>query len=474
MQDKHRYKSLLKNIGMMTISQFSTKILTFFLVPLYTSILTTDEYGIYDLYNTTVQLVVPVLTLNIMEAVLRFALEQKENEEVLIFGIEISIVGSGIFGILIALNNRFLFLPDLAQFSKILFWMFVSTVFYQTLSNYARGKEDVHAVAVAGVVSSGVMIALNIILLVVVKIGLKGYFMSYILGSIISSLYLSIRIKLWNVKVRKVNKELKAAMLSFSIPMILNSVGWWINNASDRYIVIWFCGMAVNGIYSVGYKIPSILSVFQSIFNQAWVLSSVRAYEDNSDKKFFENTYKIYNALMLFVCSGIILTARVTASILYSKDFYNAWIYVPFLTISILFGAMSGYIGGIFSAVKDTRAYSFTTIIGAVTNIFLNILFVKKLGAIGAALATLISYYLIWQLRMIWVKKYITLEVNIARDYVAYTLLIMQSFILLGIPKGCVAYLLNSAILLILLVLYRLEIRYFLSRLFFKDKKKSN
>lgn len=465
MQDKHRYKSLLKNIGMMTISQFSTKILTFFLVPLYTSILTTDEYGIYDLYNTTVQLVVPILTLNIMEAVLRFALEQKENEEVLIFGIEISIVGSGIFGILIALNNRFLFLPDLAQFSKILFWMFVSTVLYQTLSNYARGLEDIRAVAIAGVISSGVMIVLNIVLLVAVKIGLMGYFISYILGSIISSLYLSIHLRLWRVKVRKVGKKLKDAMVAFSTPMILNSVGWWINNASDRYVVIWFCGLAVNGVYSVGYKIPSILSVFQTIFNQAWVLSSVRAYEDDKSKVFFENTYKIYNALMVFICSGIILTVRITARILYAKNFYDAWIYVPFLTISILFGAMSGYIGGIFSAVKDTRAYSITTTIGALSNILLNIILVRKIGAIGASAATLISYYLIWQLRMIWVKKYMTLKVNVARDYVAYGLLIAQSVVLLMCQGRYVPYVLNIAIFLVLLILYRKEINTFLRRL---------
>ena len=60
------YKYLAKNIGVLTISNFATNLLSFFLVPLYTYILSTEEYGSYDLINTTIGLMVPILTINIM------------------------------------------------------------------------------------------------------------------------------------------------------------------------------------------------------------------------------------------------------------------------------------------------------------------------------------------------------------------------------------------------------------------------
>ena len=71
-----KYKTLFKNVGLLTLSNMATKILTFLLVPLYTSVLTTEEYGIYDLVVTSVNLLVPILTLNIIDAVMRFAMRK--------------------------------------------------------------------------------------------------------------------------------------------------------------------------------------------------------------------------------------------------------------------------------------------------------------------------------------------------------------------------------------------------------------
>ena len=71
-----KYKYLFKNIGILTVSNFASKIMIFLLVPLYTSVLTTAEYGIYDLIVSTVQLLFPMLTLNITDAVMRFSMDK--------------------------------------------------------------------------------------------------------------------------------------------------------------------------------------------------------------------------------------------------------------------------------------------------------------------------------------------------------------------------------------------------------------
>ena len=76
-------------------------------------------------------------------------------------------------------------------------------------------------------------------------------------------------------------------MIAYSAPLVLNAIGWWVNSASDRYVVTWLCGLAVNGIYSVGYKIPSIINVFQTIFNQAWFLSAVKEFDPQDKDGFF-------------------------------------------------------------------------------------------------------------------------------------------------------------------------------------------
>ena len=214
-------------------------------------------------------------------------------------------------------------------------------------------------------------------------------------------------------------------MFIYSAPLVLNSIGWWVNSVSDRYIVTALCGIAASGIYSVGNKIPSILNAFQGIFSQVWVLSSVKEYDPGDAEGFFSQTYSMYNALLVIVCAFIIGFNKIIARYLYMKDFYIAWQYVPYLTIAIIFGALSGFIGGVFSAVKASKVYSIATMCGAVVNLIFNMVLVYAIGPIGAAISTAISYCFVWGVRLICVKKYIVLKIRIIRDAISYLCLIL-------------------------------------------------
>ena len=74
-----RYKYLAKNVGLMTLSQFGTKLLSLFLFPLYTSILSTEDYGSFDLIVTTVNLLILILTFNVGEGIIIFALQRAKK-----------------------------------------------------------------------------------------------------------------------------------------------------------------------------------------------------------------------------------------------------------------------------------------------------------------------------------------------------------------------------------------------------------
>ena len=456
---KTDYKYLFKNIGLLTISQFGTKLLVFFLVPLYTSILTTEEYGIFDLFNTTIALLIPILTLNIMDSVIRFALD-KDSDPACILSMSLQVFFKGIlfFIFLLIINRFFHIIPVINHYIPVLVWMFLVTGLYQIISNFSRGIDDVFAVSVAGVLSSAVSLTLSVLLLVAAKWGLKGYFYANIAGPAAALCYLAIRLKIWNyICFTNVASDLKRQMLSYSIPLIFNSVSWWINGASDRYVITALCGMAANGIYSVGYKIPGILNIFQTIFNQAWALSTVREFDSKDKSGFFTQTYKLYHFGMSIICSLIIVFTRLIAAILYAKDFYQAWAYVPFLTISIVFGALSGHIGGIFTAVKDTKAFSLSTSIGAVVNLLLNFILVSAFGPLGAAIATVFSYFLVWQIRILLVRRHIKMQLSLLHDYLTYIILLLQSILILAFDDSIGLYVILAALTGCIVFLYRKE-----------------
>jgi O-antigen/teichoic acid export membrane protein len=262
---------------------------------------------------------------------------------------------------------------------------------------------------------------------------------------------------------RKYREESKS-MREYSVPMIANSIAWWINNASDRYVVIYFCGLAENGIYSVASKIPSILNVLQSIFSQAWMLSAVKDFDSEDKNDFFSNTYKVYNCIMVIGCSVIIAADKLLAKFLYAKDFYVSWKYVPWLTIAIVFGSLSGYIGGIFSAVKDSKVFAQSTVIGAVSNVLLNMILTPVIGALGAAIATMVCYMVVWMIRYWHLKRYVSLRINIFRDIASYMVLGIQSVVLLIISDYYMLYGIEVSLCVIIIYLYNKEIMQMLNK----------
>lgn len=462
-----KYKYLIKNVGLLTLSSFATKLLSFLLVPLYTSILSTTDYGTYDIFNTTVGVLLPILTLNIQDAVIRFALDKNyKNESIATIGLRYVIRANMIVAAGLVINKILGFSAVANQYAVYFFLMFLTQSLSGVVISYIRGTDRIADLSVSSVLASLVTIGLNIFFLVNLKMGLKGYFLANIIGPVAQSIFLMVRGKMlqtanFHLKYSTEDKE----MLSYSKPLIANALAWWVNNASDRYIVIFFCGLAANGVYSVASKIPSILNVCQSIFNQAWELSAVKDFDPNDESGFFAKTYRTYNCLMTIVCSMIIVFDKILAKILYAQNFYDAWKYVPWLTIAILFGAMSGYIGGFFSAVKNSKVFAVSTVVGAISNIVLNIIFTPVIGPMGAAIATTICYGEVFSIRFFQSRKYIKLKINVVRDVCSYILLIIQAIALCTIENQIFMYGVVIGLFLVVVVCYVADMKLVLSKL---------
>jgi O-antigen/teichoic acid export membrane protein len=396
----NRYKYLFKNTTILTIGQFSSKILSFFLVPLYTSVLSTKEYGSYDLAATSVSLLIPILTLNISDGLMRFAMDKDKNiEDVKSVAIKYELIGclpASIIVLIFYLLNLF---PDYHQYYFYILLFFISSSFYQFGIQLAKGEEKVKEIAIAGVFSTIITVVLNILLLLVLKFGLQGFYVTSIIGQLIPALYLLYITGAFKSFCIIIDKRLQSEMLSYSIPAIMISIGWWANSASDRYFVTWMCGVETNGIYAISYKIPTIITSIQNIVIQAWQISAIKEFQEKNYQKFYGNSFFHLNAVIVGACSVLLLFTKVMARILYAKEFYQAWIYVPFLLISSVFNASAGFLGPILSAKKDTKTMAISSIYGTISNVILNFVLIYLMRAQGAAIATAISSAVIYYFR---------------------------------------------------------------------------
>ncbi|HEU9126441.1 TPA: oligosaccharide flippase family protein, partial [Streptococcus pneumoniae] len=390
-----KYKELAKNTGIFALANFSSKILIFLLVPIYTRVLTTTEYGFYDLVYTTIQLFVPILTLNISEAVMRFLMKDGVSKKS-VFSIAVLdiFIGSIAFALLLLVNNLFSLSDLISQYSIYIFVIFVFYTLNNFLIQFSKGIDKIGVTAISGVISTAVMLAMNVILLVVFDWGLLGFFIANVCGYVIPCIYIVSRLRLWELFEIKIDKKLQWEMVYYALPLVLNILSWWVNNTSDRYIVTAIVGIQASAIISVAYKIPQILSTISAIFIQSWQISAIKIQEDKSDTTFVSNMLLYYNALLLIIASGIILFVKPISNILFGISFYSAWELVPFLIISSLFNAISGCIGAIMGAKMDTHNIAKSALVGMIANIILNIVLTFLMGPQGITISTLIASFL--------------------------------------------------------------------------------
>lgn len=425
-----KYKELAKNTGIFALANFSSKILIFLLVPIYTRVLTTTEYGFYDLVYTTIQLFVPILTLNISEAVMRFLMKDGVSKKS-VFSIAVLdiFIGSIAFALLLLVNNLFSLSDLISQYSIYIFVIFVFYTLNNFLIQFSKGIDKIGVTAISGVISTAVMLAMNVILLVVFDWGLLGFFIANVCGYVIPCIYIVSRLRLWELFEIKIDKKLQWEMVYYALPLVLNILSWWVNNTSDRYIVTAIVGIQASAIISVAYKIPQILSTISAIFIQSWQISAIKIQEDKSDTTFVSNMLLYYNALLLIIASGIILFVKPISNILFGISFYSAWELVPFLIISSLFNAISGCIGAIMGAKMDTHNIAKSALVGMIANIILNIVLTFLMGTQGITISTLIASFLIFYMRKDSVKE-INSETYRA-IYLSWILLVVEACLLI-------------------------------------------
>ena len=466
---KSNYKYFAGNLALFTISNFVSKILVFLLVPFYTNVLSTADYGIADVMQTTLLLLVPALTVNMGEAALRYGIDRSDKRrDIFKTGLKFVCFACILVAIICGIGCIFV-KPPIKWYLFLFIFLFLTNCFYEFLILFFQGCEQTKIVVCGSIFSTVVLITGNILFLLVVKTGLNGYLLSQMLAFSFASVLMIMlgrkavpeAVGLGSGKAGddgRDDKDFEKELVGYGIPMIAYSTGSWINNAADRYLVSFIKGVAVNGVYGVAYKIPAILTVFQRIFAQSWQMSAAKSYGDENSREFFSTMYKGYNTFMVVGCSFLILIVRPVAYFMFRKDFYTAWLYVPPLLISVVFGAMTGFLGSICLAYKDSKAMGWATGIGAALNIVLNLILIPVFSAMGAAVATAVSYFTMYFLAYFKVSKHVKLDTNPVRDYAAYLLLVAEAVIMIAGESFHMAdvsgYILCGIIFTVIVIIY--------------------
>jgi O-antigen/teichoic acid export membrane protein len=256
------------------------------------------------------------------------------------------------------------------------------------------------------------------------------------------------------IKPKKINRAVIKALLKFCLPLVPSTVFWWITGVSDRYMVSAICSPEENGLYAVAYKIPTILTYVVIIFNDAWKISAVSDADDlEKNAEFYTSTYKYYQTVMFVGGAFICAFSWVLSKILFAQAFEAAWVFVPILTVATVFSSLDTFLGSAYFTVRRTGMSLVTAFIGAVVNVGLNILLIKPYGAMGASIATLASYLLVYIIRAATMKHFIPFKTYPVR-IIINTVIVGAMAVVITVMGMNLVSILSSAALLIICILY--------------------
>lgn len=471
-------KKLLNNTALFSAGKLISKLLVFFMLPLYTKYLSSDQFSTADLITNMANLLIPLACVGISDGIYRNAAAEHGNKEKFFSsGVTIYAVGSVVF---LALSPLLSLIGLFRGYSWLIAVYVVVANLHSICAQYVCAIGKVKIFAIQGIVNSALTVIFNIILLVGFRAGIIGYVMAIILADGVTATLLIILCKLPSAfNIHLVDKATVRSMLRFSIPLIPATICWWITSVSDRYMVAYYCGDSVNGLYAVAYKIPTLMTYAVMVFNDAWKLSATSMANNKEEcEKTFGTIYKYYISFMYIVAAALIFGSYIMSSILFDESYFDARYFIPLLVIATLFSALDTFLGSVYFVTKKTVVSMLTALAGAVINVALNFWMIPAfglgLGAAGAALSTLISYAAVFLIRALITKRYIKFNMQSYLTILNTTLISVSAFAMSSVrAKIGFRYLLSGCVLIVIVALNFSNMIDFV-RAFINERKRKN
>lgn len=423
------YRNLISNTVLFGISTFGARFLTFLLTPFYTRVLSSAEYGITDLLIQTGNLIIPIASVGIANGVIRYGLERSSNKaSVFTTGILVTLAGFFVLALASPLLDQLTFLSGYVRL--VLLYVLAANL-HSICNQFARALGHVRLFALDGILRTVLTILLNILLLAVFPMGAAGYVLANVLADGIAAVFVFSAAKEWRyLRLSSLSRPEAGRMLRYSAPLVPSTLCSWIINISDRYLIALLIGSAATGIYAVSNKVPNILMNVAGIFTSAWQLSALAEQPKAEKERFFSNVYAVYSAIAFVTASGVILTARLSTRLLAAPEYYEAWRYVPVLTLATTFACLGSFLSSIYMVEQRSTATLVTTMLGAACNLAGNFFLIPLWGSMGAAVSTLFSYILIFTVRALHTRSMLRIHWALHRLLPCVLLLCIQCFLM--------------------------------------------
>lgn len=422
-------KKFIKTSIIYLIGNVLSKLIAFIVIPIYTTYISPNIYGEFDLINSLISLVVPLIFFQVWDGLFRFVYDYEDIKEkyfVVSNSFNIFIFGIILYEIIFIITSKFINIPG-TIFVNIYGISYAAQYLFGTV---ARTFKQNKLYMISGVVNTLVNLLLNIILIVVLKqVNINSLFSSIILGNFVQCLIIFIKLDIIKyTKLKNINFHLIKKMIKFSMPIAVSTISYWLLTGYTKVFISKNFGYSSNGIFAMGSKMASFILVIVSVMQMAWHESSFEVANNKDKKEFYQKGLNSFLIILLYSTISIILLLKVIFPIIIKGEYYESIKIMPIILIYTSINAFSGFASSQFLAEKDSKIPLYTTLISAFINILLLFL-LKKFDIFGASIALFISFFINTALRIILLKKKYNIKINKKNILSSIIILIIVTFI---------------------------------------------
>lgn len=404
----NKYKSLGKNTILVFIGKFGSGIITFLMLPLYTSWLSPASYGLAELVNTYANILFCIATCCMADAIFIFpkTSDNLGKSKYYSSGLFVALLGITLIIIcaFVASRKSFVYLGSICSNSIQIVILSISLFLQNYTQQFTRSIDKMKVYSICGIVQT-FFVALFAFLLIP-KWGVDGYIYSFVLANVLATIYTVWASKSYTyLSVKYVDKTYSTDLLKYGIPLIPNSVMWWLVDGINKPIMEVNLGLGAIGIYAVASKFPSVLNVITGAFSNAWGISVSEEYGKEDFNLYFNQVFKFIFFMLMFFSLVLSMMSEIIISVFVSPDYTDASFLLPILLLSVILSNASGLFGGIFMARKQSKYFFYSSILGAVASLGSIVLFIKFWNITGVAWASVLSFLVITISRAYFVWK---------------------------------------------------------------------
>lgn len=421
-----RTRQFVKTSAIYFLGSVLIKLISFFLLPLYTSLISTVDYGLYDLYNSFLSVIVPVCCFELWNGVLRFALDfdDSQSRDKVISNSMLILPGS-----LILYTAAFLTVDYFIHFRY--FWLVgsvgISTILCDMYQYTARGYGKNHHYVISGVVGSFASIASNVALILVAGMRLKALLISAIVGYAVQIVYLETAVGVVRkIKLEYFDRELIQRLILYCAPLSLNSAAFWFLSGFDRVVIKNYLGAQENGIYAVANKFTTVISLVVSIFLMAWQETAYSLGKEDKRCNYYSAGINHFNRILGFFAVLLIPATKVFFPFFVKGDFVSALYILPMYYVASLASALSEFLGSVFGAEKKTGALFYSTVAAALIDVLIMLLLVPVIKLHAVPLAILCGFSVNTAIRLKLLKKTAKIRLELKTVVQFFVLLVIS------------------------------------------------